>query len=65
MKNEKLTYQITVRFTENQINIIDEMAQQKKRKRADLIRLIIEKEIEEYKNAKDIQNRYKKEDSAG
>ena len=44
---EKLTKQVTIRFTESQFKKIQEVAEKKQRREADLIRLLVMSAIEQ------------------
>lgn len=46
---EKLTKQITIRFSESQYKEIQEMAKEKQRKEADLVRILVMNGIEQLK----------------
>ena len=46
---EKLTKQVTIRFSESQYKEIQKMAEQKQRREADLIRILVMNAIEQMK----------------
>lgn len=50
LAGEKLTKQLTIRFTESQLKRIQAIAAKKQRKEADLIRVLVMNAIEQMEN---------------
>lgn len=61
----KKTTQITIRLEDEDAKTLEEMAIQKKRKRADLMRLIIQEAIEEYRESKEKIEKFQRKDLIG
>lgn len=62
---EKLEVKLTIRLTETQSKLLEEMAEAKKRKKTDLARVIIEEAIEEYKESKKKIEKFQRKDLIG
>ena len=62
---EKLEVKLTIRLTETQSKLLEEMAETKKRKKTDLARVIIEEAIEEYKESKKKIEKFQRKDLIG
>lgn len=62
---ENLEKKLTIRLTNTQYSLIEEMAEAKKRKKTDLARVIIEEAIEEYIESKKKLEKFQKSNLIG